>query len=271
MFTPARLLPALLALSLALVGITACGGASSTPVSGDVIARVGDMTITKADLNHWMATLAGGDFNEVSHNHKVPAGLVSDPANYPACLASLQAAAAKAPKQPSKASKSPVDTPARLLKICHQLYVAIRLQTLNYLITADWTIGAYAEGGIKASNQEVLRFFNEIKKQQFPSQAAFQEYLELNNRTLADELFVVHLDLLSSKLTSSNGGKALLAKLTEAGRRWTAKTDCSPGNVVQHCKQFTHEPPPTTPPPSILMEQVATVTGIPCVNVQACG
>ncbi|HEY2142006.1 MAG TPA: hypothetical protein VGG98_08100 [Solirubrobacteraceae bacterium] len=254
---------AFVAVFIAAMGLAACGGAS-----GDVVAHIGPRSITKDDVNHWMSTLAGGDFYEISGRHTVPAGLVSEPPNYGACVSNLEAAAANASTRLAKTAA------AQLLSKCRQLYQALKLQAVGYLVEAWWLIGLDGEEGVKATDGEVRQLFNKTEAEQFPKEGELQQYLARNRRSLADEMFVVKLDLLQQKTQKkiTTGGKQMLAKFTEAGQRWTAKTSCRAGYVVQHCKQYTGTPASsTTPSAAVLLEQVAAITGRPCINHPACG
>lgn len=259
-------IPALIAIFLSVIGLAACSSGGGDASSGDVVAQVGETSITKADLNHWMSTMAGGDFSEVSAKHTVPAGLVSEPPNYDACVARLEAVAANI------TTGRPKPTPTQLLSKCRQLYQALRIQALTYLVRAHWLIGLESEVGIKVTDSEVMQLFKEVKAREYPKEGEFQHFLTSTRRSLADELFVTKLNLMSRKFQEklATGGKQMITRFTEAGRKWTAKTNCHTGYIVQHCKQFTKEPPPTTPPPSVLMEQVAVITGLPCINGPAC-
>ena len=80
---------AVIAMSLAAVGLAACGSAggsthasvtqaSSTTSPTTVLAEVGGMSINRAMLSHWMATLIGGDYDE-NLGRPAPRGLVSEP------------------------------------------------------------------------------------------------------------------------------------------------------------------------------------------------
>jgi len=263
---------ALLAVCLAIIGLTACGGGGGIP--GDSVAQVGGTAITRAELDHWMSTLTGGDFYEVAREHTVPAGLVSEPPNYAACVASLEAAAASGRTvQPKPTHAAPQQTAAQLLSKCRQLYVALRLQAMAYLVNAQWTIGVYADEGVRASDAEVMRTLEQVKADEFPKPGQFERYLASTRRSLADELFVLKLNVLSQKLQQkarTEGTKQVIRKLSEAGLRWTAKTSCRPGYVVPHCRQFRTWTP-SARDPAVLLEQVATITGIPCINREACG
>jgi hypothetical protein len=252
-----------LAVSLAVAGLVACGGGSS----GEVVAQVGGSRITRAEVNHWMSTLAGGDFYEISKRHMVPAGLVSEPPDYGACAARLQAVAAGAVRV------QPKPTAAQLLSKCRQLYQALRMQALSFLVEDQWIIGLAGEEGLKATNGEVMQLFNEIRAQEFPREGELRRFLASNRRSLADEMFVLKLDVLRRKIQEKTtaGGSQMLARFTEAGQRLTAKTSCRSGYVVQHCKQYTA--PLTTsslPSSAVLLERVAVLTGLPCINRPAC-
>jgi hypothetical protein len=250
---------------VAVLGTTAgCGGGDST--TSAVVANVGSTKITKAEVNHWMGTLAGGDFYEVAHAHTIPAGLVSEPANYAACVTRLEAAAASA-----KTAKAP--TSAELLSKCRQLNRALKQQAIAYLVEADWIIALAAEEGVTARDQEIKQLYGRIKAEEFPTESKLKQFLSAHRRTLADELFVVKLDVLREKLSHklTAGGKPTLIKLTEDGQRWTAKTSCSQGYVAPHCKQFTGASTTgSLPSPAVLLEQVAAITGVQCVNRLAC-
>jgi hypothetical protein len=252
--------------------MTACGG------GGGYVAQVGPVTITKPELSHWMKTLAGGDFYELSREHTVPADLVAEPANYSACVASLETAAENAALIRPKAHAAPRPTSAQLLTKCHEVHQALRFQAMSYLVNAEWSIGVYREVGITASEADVHRKLEEVKKLEYPAPGSFETFLKRTRRSLDDELLVVKLNVLNDKLfrqAHDLGVKRLLSKVSEAGLRWTNKTNCRAGYVVPHCRQFREGSTPTPKGPSedpaILMEQLATVTGVACINRIACG
>jgi hypothetical protein len=263
---------AVIVASLAITVATGCGHSGGIP--GNAVARVGDTAITDAELDHWMSTLIGGDFTEVGRGHTVPAGLVSEPPDYARCVASLEAAAPKPPGGSRELASAPAkQTAAQLLVKCHRLYQAIRFQAAAYLVNARWATGVYADLGITASDADVKRLLAEVKEREFPKPGQFARYLAVNRRSLSDELFVLKLNVLSNKLERkihAEGLRPVTRKLSEAGQRWTAKTTCRPGYVVPHCRQF-RKVAKTQPDPGILLEQVATITGIPCVNREGCG
>lgn len=247
---------------LACIGLVACGGSS-----GEVLAQVGETPITRSAVSHWMGTLAGGDYYELSHGNTLPAGLVSDPPNYAQCVARLQAADAS---NPHASSVSPSD----LLTKCREINLALRIQAESYLLESQSLIAVARAEGITASEAETQQLFKKIRATQYPGAAELSKYLASRRWSLADLLFVIKLDVLRQQETSrlSAGGKRVEARFLAAQRQLAAKTSCNAGYVVQGCSQFKSEHLyPGGLSPAILMEQVtALVTGL-CVNQQACG
>jgi hypothetical protein len=253
---------------LVLLGMSACGGGHGDP-PGEVVARIGVTTVTRPELSHWMSTLAGGDFYEIGRGHAVPARLASEPPDYAACVASLQAAAANARRGQAGATPPALNT-AQLLDKCHELYSALRLQATAYVVEGHWLTAVAAAVGVRASEAEVHSMLREIEAREYPGPGQFQRYLANSRRSLADELYVIRLDVLERRLGQQLSTHAKQVELLEAGHQVTAQTDCRAGYVVPHCRQFKTSKTPGRSP-VVLLEQVATITGIPCVNRQACG
>jgi hypothetical protein len=276
MVKSARALATLGVVAIAVGGALGCGGSGASgagksggALSGAVVARVGDTPITQAAVGHWMGTLAGGDYYELSGHARLPDGLVSEPPNYQACVAHLQAAAAGVPRQ------APAPTGEKLLRKCRELYAALRTQATAFLVKTAWTVAAYRALGVIVSDQEVLRRYVRWRAEhRLTSQGALDGYMASLRRTPADEQVILKLDLLSNKAqqTLAGGGRRQAAKLTEAEQAWTSATSCRPGYVVLHCKQYTGAPayPTAQSSPAVLMEQVAALATGRCINREAC-
>ena len=71
---------------------------------------------------------------------------------------------------------------------------------LGFLISANWVIGEAEAQGMKVSDEEVQKQFNQIKSQQFPKEADFKKFLASSGQTVSDLLLRVKLDMLSSKI-----------------------------------------------------------------------
>jgi hypothetical protein len=247
-------------LALFSVCLAGCGGSGGA--SGVVVAEVGGSAITRGAVNHWMATLAGGDYYELSGRHTVPAGLVSDPPDYAGCVARLEGAAAGSPTRGSK-----LTGPALLTK-CQQLYLALRLQAAAFLVRAQLVIGMAREMGIVVSDGEVLQLQKRSIKS-FPNEAEYLRDLASRKESVSDELLNLKLNLLSQKITQKFGAE-FGSKVTEGEQRWNAKTSCTAGYIVEHCKQFTGRYPSSSDA-AVLMEQVAKLATGRCINLPACG
>jgi hypothetical protein len=242
---------------LVVSGIAGCGGGTSKGLSGDVIARVGSAEIARATLNHWMATVVGGDYFQVEGT-TVPAGLVSDPANYAGCVASLKAYTQEPPGRLAQPSSS------WLMSKCVQLQKAVKLQALEYLIKAAVVLGRNAEAGMTVTTAEVDAEFRRLRTELFPTDAELRTYLAERRWSLADELFLVKKNLLTTKLRAkieemfaSHGGFAAVVNYSHAAAaKWTAKTDCRAGYVTVGCKQ-DHGAELSGPSPNVLLEAVA--------------
>lgn len=251
-----------LTLTLALVSFTAaglvsCGGGSG--MSSDAVAQVGSAAITKASLSHWMSTIIGGDFYEITHQ-VAPTGLVSDPPDYATCQAGLAKLASSLAQKP---------TVAQLKGKCEQLHQALKQQALSYLITAQVAIGQDAEQGLAVSAREAERYFKHLQATQFPKESELQTYLADRHWSLSDELFLVKRDLLSSKLRSkleqkfggAGSQEALINYVHDANKRWTEKTTCSPGYVTEGCSEYTSAQAAVAkanPSPAVLIEELTS-------------
>lgn len=261
-------------LMVSMVVLAACGGgggnvsgASSGGSQGDsVVARVGTTAITRTEVNHWMSTLAGGDYYEVTHGHTVPKGLVSDPPRYSECVAELEATADAAPVRTSQPSS------VELLEKCRQLHRALRLQAVTLLVDIELIFVLAAEEGASATDKEVLAAYDKSTAERFPSRSALARSQAARRISVSDEVLLFRKDLLASKLLAKLKSRGGLKALSRLEARWTSKIDCQPGYVVGRCKQFRGEPPPSpsSPPAAVLMEQVGALATGRCADSAAC-
>ena len=186
MFKPVRGFAALGAALFVVVGVSACGG-----IPGDAVVSVGGTPITKSQFNHWMAIAAAGSAaSEPGKTASKPP--VPEPPDFTACIAHLEATAAKTAK--SKPN------PALYKTQCEQQYTAYKQEVLNFLISSQWVISEAAEQGVSVSEAEVKKQFDTLKSQQFPKESAYHEFLAHTGETEADLLMRVKLQLLARKI-----------------------------------------------------------------------
>lgn len=186
--------------------LTACGGG----IPGNAVVAVNGTPITTATFNHWMMVAAGSSAPTTGSTAKP---VVPDPPTFKACVAHLEATA------PKPAKGQPKPTAATLKTQCEQQYTALKQQVLGFLISANWVLGEAKSQGVKVSDNEVKKQFNQVKSQQFPKEADFQKFLASSGQTVSDLLLRVKLDMLSSKIQqkiTKNAGKKASEKEVKA-------------------------------------------------------
>jgi foldase protein PrsA len=174
---------ALCALAAVLV---ACGDS----VPGNAVARVGDDTIKTSTFQHWMGVAARSSRPPGSTG----AVVVPDSPDFTKCIA------AKRQSAPKPAKGQPAPTDAQFKAQCKQEYDGERDQVMQFLIQSDWVQGEARDQGIKVSDSEVRKSFDKQKKQSFPTDAQYQQFLKSSGMTEADILMRVRLDLVSNKI-----------------------------------------------------------------------
>ena len=75
---------------------------------------------------------------------------------------------------------------------------------MDFLIKAYWYQADAHKLGVKVTDAEVQKAFDEAKKQQFPNGSGFQQFLSQTGQTLQDILFRVRVNQIVQKL----GGQA---------------------------------------------------------------
>jgi foldase protein PrsA len=157
-----------------------CGG-----VPGNAVAEVDGTAIEKDDYEHWLnvAAKAGGP------DAKVPV-----PPDYKDCIAQLKKTAAK------PAEGQPKQSDADYKKQCAQQYEQLRDQVLGLLISFEWIEREAEDQGVKVTDAEVKKSFDEQKKQTFPKAADYEKFLKDSGQTNEDVMMRVRLDTLSNKI-----------------------------------------------------------------------
>src|SRR3954453_864148 len=170
----------------ALIGVSAtvaaCGG-----VPGNAVATVDGEAIDKADFTHWMSIAA--------KTSGQPGNAVPDPQNaYKGCIA------AKRKATPTPAKGQPKVTDAQLKTQCVTEYKTLRDQVLQLLISFKWIQGEADSMGVKVTDADVKKSFDQQKKQSFPKAADYQKFLKTSGQSESDIKQPVKLDLLSNKI-----------------------------------------------------------------------
>jgi hypothetical protein len=232
-----------------------CGG------SGDTVARVGHIAITKATLGHWMYVALGEDFLALS-GRAAPAALLAPPPGSGTCVAYLQRIA-------PKRSGGQGNATAQLASRCRQLYLAIREQALRSLIYSAWDEGQAAEQHVSVSEAEVRRALARSRAEQDSTRTSLAGYLDERHISLSDAMTLARDDLLQRKVQAKLQRYVIgrlsgveLAKLLHVYEAdWTEKTDCRPGYVIYRCAQYKGPEGLLGPSPNSLLAPIVRWQG----------
>jgi foldase protein PrsA len=174
-------------LALAVAGLsaaafTACGN----DVPPNAVAKVGDETITQDEFNKWVTTAVKSQAQGAS-------AVVPDPPDFKKCVA--------AKKQAPTPQGQGKQTDAALKKQCKTEYDTLKREVMQFLIQAEWVTQEADKRNITVSDKAVRKSFDDQKKQAFPTDKAYQQFLKTSGMTEADILFRVKLSQLQEKLT----------------------------------------------------------------------
>jgi foldase protein PrsA len=175
-----------LALCAFFVPAAILAGCGDSGIPGNAVAEVDGTPIEKADYEHWL--------NVAAKSSGQPGAAVPKPPDYTECIAQAKKAA------PKPAKGQPKQTDADFKKQCQQQYDQLRNQVLGLLISFEWIEREAEEQGVKVTDAEVNKSFEEQKKQSFPKDADYQKFLKDSGQTNEDVLMRVRLDALSNKI-----------------------------------------------------------------------
>jgi foldase protein PrsA len=175
----------LLAVAVAGLGAAAIAGCGNDIPPG-AVAKVGDATITQDEFDKWMETAVRGQAQGAE-------AVVPDPPEFTKCVAAKK-------KQPVPEGQEKQSDSA-LEKQCKQEFDTLRGEVMQFLIQAEWVEQEADKQGIEVSDKAVRKSLEDQKKQAFPNDKAYQEFLKSSGMTEEDILFRVKLDQLQQKLT----------------------------------------------------------------------
>ncbi len=174
---------------LAVVGTTVLGAAGcGNDVPPNSVAKVGDSVIERKEFDHWLKAAASSQAQGLG----TAAVTVPDPPNYEKCVA----AKGKQPVPPG--GQKPATE--QLKTQCKTEYESLRDQVMQFLISAKWIEQEAEERDIKVSDETVRKQFDDQRKQSFPEDKQYQEFLKTSGQTEEDLLFRVRLDALSNEV-----------------------------------------------------------------------
>ena len=179
------LIRSLLSVALAGVGAAAIAGCGDEIPSG-AVAKVGDATITQDEFDKWLETAVTGQAQGGE-------AVVPDPPEFTKCVA------AKKKLPLPEGQDRPGD--AALKKQCEREYETIKGEVMQFLIQAEWVTQEAEDQGVKVSDAAVRKSLEDQKKQAFPTEKAYQEFIKSSGMSEEDILYRVKLNQLQEKLT----------------------------------------------------------------------
>jgi foldase protein PrsA len=164
--------------------LTACGN----DVPPNAVAKVGDETISQDEFDKWVGAA-------VKMQAQGGPAAVPDPPAFTKCVAAKK----KAPAPAGQGKQSD----AALEKQCKTEYDTLKREVMQFLIQAEWVQQEAEKRDIEVSDQAVKKSLEDQKKQAFPTDKAYKQYLKTSGMTEADILFRVKLSQLQQKLTKN--------------------------------------------------------------------
>jgi hypothetical protein len=171
-------LPRIALAAAVLLGMVAAPAAAQQPSLPDgVVARVGQEPISERQFRHWLRIGIRGESTPL------------DPPGFEQCVAAER-------ERPSE--RPPSEREAR--RRCRDRYEAIRTSTMLFLLHRVWTRREAAARGIVMTPAQVRRTFERQRRQAFPNERAYREFLRSSGMNKADLLQRIEFDMLQRRL-----------------------------------------------------------------------
>jgi foldase protein PrsA len=167
------------------VTLGACGGG----MPGNAVVQIGNATITRAQLDHWLSV--ANDASQVQSN--TAAAPLPLPPNYTACVAAQQAATTTHSAGQTKTFKS----------TCASQYQQLVQEVLPYLITSYWLQGEAWNRHIHVTQAQIDKAYDSERKSATPSlatQSALNKFLAASGQTVEDLKWRTLVQLETNKI-----------------------------------------------------------------------
>jgi foldase protein PrsA len=178
--------PSFFVIAAAVLGVVALPGCGNSVPAG-AVAKVGDTTITQDQFDKWMNIAVSGQSQAPGGASAAP-----DPPDFEKCVA------AKKKTPVPKGQQKPSDD--ALKKQCKSEYEQLKKEVMQFLIQAEWVVQEADKRNIKVKPAEVQKALEDQKKQVFPNEKQYQQFLKNSGMTEEDVLFRVRLNELNQRL-----------------------------------------------------------------------
>jgi hypothetical protein len=112
----------------------------------------------------------------------------------------------------------------------------ITVEVMNFLISGDWVLEEAQQLGVDASASKVRRTFDHIRREQFPREREFRQFLKESGQTVGDLLFRVRLNVDSNAIQKRAAEGGSLSEFVKAFKaKWQPQTYCVTAYAVPDC------------------------------------
>ncbi|MBA3370148.1 MAG: peptidyl-prolyl cis-trans isomerase [Thermoleophilaceae bacterium] len=181
--------PRLLLVGAAVLAAAALAGCGNS-VPSDGVANVDGEVIDKQEFEHWLGAAA--------RSQQAQPGAAPMPVALPDPPEFRKCAAAKIAAPPQPGAPKPNEQQGR--ELCKQEYGLLRDQVMQFLVSSLWIEAEASDRDLEAADGEVDKMFNDQKRQSFPSDQEYQQFLKASGQTEEDLRYRVKLDVLSNKV-----------------------------------------------------------------------
>jgi foldase protein PrsA len=165
----------------------AASGDAPPAVPANAVARVGDTTILRSTFGHWFGIAAASNPTTLGSTGAY------EPPSFTRCVAIKR-------RKARRAATTPAPSGVKLRTRCKREYVALRDQIMQFLILERWVAHEAAERGVALEAGELDAAFRQAKRDSFPRDSDFREFLRQSRMTTADARFQVAFNRLYFKL-----------------------------------------------------------------------
>jgi len=175
---------AVFAVAAGLMALTGCGN----DVPAGAVATVGDSKITQDEFDKWLDIAVRGQSQQQGGAAAVP-----EPPDFEKCVA------AKSKTPVPKGQQKPSED--QLKKQCKTEYDTLKREVMQFLIQGEWVQQEAKKRGVTVKPAEIKKALEDQKKQVFPNDKQYQQFLKTSGMTEEDVLFRVRLNELQQRLT----------------------------------------------------------------------
>jgi hypothetical protein len=208
-------------LSLLVFGVVLATWLIPSVGTAGTAANVADVVgtpITRQVFDHWMFVTS-----KSSTGRGQPVIVPADPPKFTGCITRVR-----------ETPRYRHDSETTLRDDCGQLFVSLRDQVLDFLITAHWLEDRASTDHIAFTPAQVRRVFDADKREQFQTSADFKTFLTETGQTIDDVIFRVRVTLIYQALLNKEH-LTPAALSAEVAHLFKSRTTCARYYAMSDC------------------------------------